>query len=438
LNYTSNTFLLIMTTPHPPHFPPHHPIHSLIATQTLVSPHTELLSSLSRIVKSCPPSPAPKYGWALSGLYKGPTSTAYLFLQLGKLYPGMEVRGKELGEWGGMYLDAAEGSDVGGKRWKKGKGMQEPSPGNCGICNEVLAHAAVTAAANRNGKDAEKLCNYSSLVLSTEESTKEISYEWLYGLSGYLYLLRLALSGFQPSDAVYATLRHTIDKIVHRVATAQLPWIWHNTQFLGPCHGDLGILVQLCKSSPTIAPKFSDLLKKTLTYQLPTGNFPITPLRPEEDRYVQWCHGSPGAAVSLTSLRHFFPDLESEIDEALEKARSNVWKKGLLVKEPCLCHGVAGNALSFEIGDERFGHFVDGMSEKALGEVWGISQDGGVGGKSRMEGVKDEDKCDDNAASLYCGEAGRAWVWAVRHVGGNWEERWGKGGVGRFIGFDDV
>jgi hypothetical protein len=73
---------------------------------------------------------------------------------------------------------------------------------------------------------------------------------------------------------------------------------------------------------------------------------------------VQFCHSTPGFVVSLMALLEWncFPSLQPQLEAAVLRAREVVWQKGLLVKEPCLCHGISGNALALD-GEQRE-HFL--------------------------------------------------------------------------------
>jgi hypothetical protein len=48
---------------------------------------------------------------------------------------------------------------------------------------------------------------------------------------------------------------------------------------------------------------------------------------------------------ALLAVRGEFPGLEGRIDGAMERGRDVIWEKGLLRKEPSLCHGIFGNGL---------------------------------------------------------------------------------------------
>lgn len=109
----------------------------------------------------------------------------------------------------------------------------------------------------------------------------------------------------------------------------------------------VGILTQLVLTTPSLAASDSRItatLDRLLALQQPSGNW-TTRDSSTGMPLVQWCHGAPGFVPSLLSMRPFFPSRQSQIDAAVEKARDVVWKEGMLRKDPCLCHGLFGNAL---------------------------------------------------------------------------------------------
>jgi hypothetical protein len=108
---------------------------------------------------------------------------------------------------------------------------------------------------------------------------------------------------------------------------------------------------------------------------------------------IQFCHGAPGFMISLLAIRPYFePALQARIDSAVQRGRKLTWNKGLLTKEPNVCHGITGNALALEASDRD--HFLSLATPANIKQ--GI-EDG------RFE--KDEDPY-----GLLWGEAGRAWV----------------------------
>ncbi|KAI0828122.1 hypothetical protein F5Y06DRAFT_225912 [Hypoxylon sp. FL0890] len=345
----------------------------------------ELLSSLDRITTYNPPVHTCSTGWTFQGFYSGPTSIAYLFYRLSQIFPDLEFKQQSLLDWAEAYLSL-------GARLKK----KTPDPSHCGIANETLAHLALTAVMQRDASLVRQICSFETVL---NDEGEEGSNEWLYGRAGYLYFLRLCRTIFKDGNASSSTasaLDNTIKKTVTRILAAPQPWTWHGKQYFGAAHGAIGIICQVVSSRPSTAPKLQNLLSSLLDQQLDSGNFPSS-AGSESDRLVQFCHGGPGFIISLKSLIPHFPELQSKIEDAMANAAKDIWQRGLLTKQPCLCHGIAGNALALDGGEERLMHFVSFMGTDALEKV----------GWLREAGRHDE------FVGLYTGEAGRAWTWAV-------------------------
>lgn len=366
-----------------------------LGTLERADPHKELLASLKSIVTQCRPREGPKGGWDFAGLYDGPTSTAYLFYQLSLTHPGVQLHGRTMFEWCLAYLDAA------GSRHQHKVGKLDPS--HCGIAQELLAYTAVTAVAKRDLNSVAKLCDCADDLLGSGGSD-----EWLYGRAGYLYFLRLLKAGFSQDQKVLQRVQDVIERVIDRMLQSPRPWTWHKKAYLGAAHGAIGIVTQIVLSSPKRAHALEKILSELLDVQYPSGNFPSSSPISDDDRLVQFCHGAPGFVISLLSLRPHFPDLRKRIDAAIALATECIWDRGLLTKEPCLCHGIAGNALALD-DTKKFEHFLYFMAEEQLQKAWNMSTSG------------KED-------SLYTGGAGRAWVWAVAD----------KGLAKTCIGYNDV
>lgn len=359
-------------------------------------PKRELLASLERITTYNPPVHTCSTGWMFQGFYSGPTSIAYLFYRLSQILPDLEFKQQSLSDWAEAYLA------LGARRQKK-----TPDPSHCGIANETLAHLALSAVIQRDASLVRQLCSFAATLNIGHEDG---SNEWLYGRAGYLYFLRLCRSVFASSrtdassssnSSIAAALNTAISNTVARILSSPQPWTWHGKAYLGAAHGTIGIITQVVLSQPSAAPALQDLLAGLLAeHQLPSGNFRSS-VGSESDRLVQFCHGGPGFGVSLASLAPFFPALRTQIEAVVEKIREDVWRRGVLTKVPCLCHGVAGNALTFG-EDERFAYFLSLMSTEEMEER------GWMRGAGR----------DDEFVGLYTGEAGRAWVWGVAADGG--------------------
>ena len=294
---------------------------------------------------------------------------------------------------------------------------------HCGVHNETLSQLALHASMEHDEGLARKLCSYSTVI---NDPTTPGSNEWLYGGAGYLYLLRLAKSAFLVEEK-YEPLRNLMDKTaaltIERIYTSSTPWWeWHGNLYLGAVHGAVGIMVQTLLSSKhpeRIAERIIQpvLEKYVLGMQMGSGNFPSS-AGSVSDRLVQFCHGAPGVVICLRQMERFFGDeMQKRIKDAVGRAQDVVWERGLLVKSPCLCHGVPANALALA-DEEKFGEFLRYISSEELDrrkDVWG--QDG------------------DKAVGLWTGEGGRAWVWAVCDLVAKERKTRIEMGV---IGFDDV
>ncbi|MDI1490498.1 MAG: hypothetical protein OHK93_001702 [Ramalina farinacea] len=281
-----------------------------------------------------------------------------------------------------------------------------------------------------------------STVLSTPPSSSShpASDEWLYGRAGTLYLLRLIfhfVTFVTPDNSVSVRVEQTISAVSAKVTSEGPDWRWHGKQYLGAVHGSVGILTQIILSSAMIqAPPPRDCwnwLCDILDLQFESGNWPSSlGSSAKRDQLVQFCHGAPGFVISLLAIRKAILVMEADpvagltgdpndefevngreicqdIDTAISEAGTCIKQRGVPTKEPCLCHGVTGNALALE-GEERK-MMMDWAQElivkRYLEQAWYVKG--------------------DDPAGLFCGEAGRAWGWMV--VGG-----WGEG----MIGFSDV
>ena len=202
----------------------------------------------------------------------------------------------------------------------------------------------------------------------------------------------------------------TQDDVVEAILKSPRPWKWHGKSYVGAVHGLIGIITQVTLTDPERYARAVEAdLSVLLTYQYDTGNWPSS-LPPGRDKLVQVCHGAPGVVNSLQSIREHFPKLQSRIDVAVRKGRECILDRGLITKEPCLCHGISGNALALD--DEHCQHFLTYTTGH---EMKGLEKDGLV-------------EKSDNPEGLWCGEAGRAWAWAVMD----------KGLPKRLLGYNDI
>ncbi|EMD84914.1 hypothetical protein COCHEDRAFT_119950 [Bipolaris maydis C5] len=215
------------------------------------------------------------------------------------------------------------------------KEFPPPSPKKCGVSNDIMSLLALYAITAKDPDTVKELCDHAAVML--EDGT---SNEWLYGRAGYLYLLRLVRKAFTDNKEITELIEDTADEIIENIMDSPRPWKWHGKAYVGAVHGAIGIITQIILTDPAWAPKLDAEL---------------------------------GALLSLECI----------------------WERGLLTKEPCLCHGITGNALALD--GKQFEHF---MTYTTGHEIKSMAKDGML------------EKSDDPSA-LWCGEAGRAWAWAV-------------------------
>jgi lantibiotic modifying enzyme len=221
--------------------------------------------------------------------------------------------------------------------------------------------------------------------------------EWLKGRAGALYILRVMRQGL-PSLAEFI---NSIIKLLIEVMLPQQPWVWNGWHYLGLVHGEIGIVTQIVLSDSSYAPKLERKLKSLLKLQDPEGNWPV--IEGKDNGLIQFCHGAPGFVLSLLALRPHFPALHEQIDIAIALGRMIIWEKGLLTKEPNICHGITGNALALEA--PQCEHFLSFATPNR------IDQD-----ITNGKFVKDIDPF-----GVLWGEAGRSWAWMAA-----WDGDYGK------------
>jgi lanthionine synthetase-like protein len=321
-------------------------------------PETLLRSALQRILNSSPPQS--NYTKAqLGGILRGHTGIAYLFLQVYASLPRLQIHGYSSLHWAQAYIS--------GQR----PGPLALEPGNCGLGSECLSHPAVKACITKDLNDVRSFLSSLPQILAPARPARQSSAEGmdvdadaasldpfpsdlLSGRAGTLYLLRL-IRHWVPHSAPLVELYivHLTERILATDDDGHGNWLFSGERYIGAAHGDIGIITQLIVTTPPLAPRLESKLESLLDLQLPDGNWPSTvpygpddasPQKPKAD-LIQWCHGAPGVILSLLSLRPFFPKLWDKIDITIEKGRQLTWEKGLLRKEPSLCHGILGNAL---------------------------------------------------------------------------------------------
>lgn len=289
--------------------------------------------------------------------------------------------------------------------------------------------------------------------------------------------------------AVRALIDDTTDRVIEAIMASPRPWKWHGKAYLGAVHGMTGILTQILLSRPGMASELEPDVGALLSYQYDDddydrdstggglgsrsggsgGNWPSS-IPPGKDRLVQFCHGAPGIVTSLVSLRRIYAAyaaaaasrsrhrhhqhsngdnngqvntnkaLLRRIDRAIARGRRCIISRGLLTKEPCLCHGISGNGLALAASVDAHEHEHDHDKDRDHGRDR-HNADPESRNDNEQEDDDDEDyisftqfehfltyttghemkalardgmmEPSDEPAGLYTGEAGRAWAWAV-------------------------
>lgn len=316
---------------------------------------------------------------ALKGLWAGPTGFAYLFLHVSHASPRLKVAGHHALTWAQRYMDGARG--------------QLHLGSSCGLSSEKLAYDAVRACITKDASYVNEFLSSLPQLLAPGGTWAD---ELLQGRAGSLYMMRM-MRHWVPDTAVL--LDRSIESLATTILAAGPEWKWHGKRYLGAVHGDIGIVTQLVLAMPSLAARLGDKLRDLLASQLPGGNWP-TSVGKTDASLVQFCHGAPGFLHSLPLLRPYFPGLQQEIDASVEQARACVWREGLLRKEPSLCHGTFGNALTLR-GPERL-------------HLLATATPGAIAGSREKDGAMFAPADYGNRYSTIAGYApSAAWSWIV-------------------------
>ncbi|KAM0255082.1 hypothetical protein ACHAQJ_006161 [Trichoderma viride] len=313
-------------------------------------------SSLEHILKTTPPQSTYLEDKHHGGITRGPTSISFLFFRLAALYPDVQVTDQSLMHWAKQYLDGDRG--------------ELTITAKVGIGCEKLSYEALKACMSRNEDDVKAfLSNMPAIVGPYPDSEKDpfVSELW-QGRAGVLYFMRL-MRHHVPQSA--ALLEKPISQLSKKIMAdskdeGEGGWMFFHLELTGAAHGDIGIITQLVLTTPSLAPRLTPKLRALLNIQV-DGNWPT---RKELDggphqSLMQWCHGAPGFIFSLHAIRPYFPELHEQIDAAIATGQEAIWKLGLIRKEPSLCHGILGNALTLPRGPRRE-HFLSLATVEAI------------------------------------------------------------------------
>ncbi len=279
-----------------------------------------LEEALAHIVLETPPRNDKYSKTELHGLSAGPTGLAYLFHHVSARRPELLIAGKSASHWSRQYIDAPRVATL---------------LDTCGLASERLAFSAVMAVITRD------MAFVDSFVADAEQVIGGEFYdELMYGRAGALYMMRMIRHWVPEATARLGTPIREVTEVMR----AKPCWSWHGKRYLGAVHGDIGILTQIILTTPRLATELIPTLDCLLSAQLPSGNWPSSE-GSNADKLIQFCHGAPGFLFALNSLLGYFPQRREQIERAINRGSDCVWERGLLRKEPSLCHGALGNAL---------------------------------------------------------------------------------------------
>ena len=319
-------------------------IPNTMPAQTLtVAPADLLQLSLAELLRRSPPrndySTPSEDEDMFGGLLMGPTSAAYLFLQMSARHPELRLQGHDALYWARKYMEG-----------DRGKLLLED--GCCGLLAEKLAFEAVRASISREqGHVLALLENMSKLLAPAPAGEKDLfAAEMIYGRAGALYMLRMVRHWVPDcADLLEEPIGQLAQRILDMDDDGNGNWIWNDSRYFGAPHGDVGIITQIVLGVPSLAPKLAGKLEELLDLQTPEGNWQSTSIAQASadsgPGRVQFCHGAPGFTYALRSLKPHYPALHDRMDKAIEKGYGITWSNGLLRKEPNLCHGLFGNGL---------------------------------------------------------------------------------------------
>ncbi|KAH8802830.1 hypothetical protein F5884DRAFT_803260 [Xylogone sp. PMI_703] len=339
-----------------------------------VSPEDELKTFLDIILINHPPAPSKR-----TGFWLGSAGLAYLFFQISKAFPSLIIRGKSANYWCGEYLANSKPTE------------DDVSPKHCGQSSAMLSYLAIGAAYTKDIRFVELFVKYLPDVTAHDHQASD---EWWNGKAGALAMARMILENFPDSKEILEPFGRDVIKAILKDGP---PWDWHGKEYLGAAHGEIGVLTQIILWNPEFAEKMEGYLTEMLSIQVEDGNWPSS-LPGGRTKLVQFCHGAGGWVISLLALRPHFPNLHSQIDQAVSKGRNCILEKGLLRKIPNLCHGIAGNALA--LAPEQREVFLKLCTlenyTRGIEEGW-FTEDASYGEKY----------------SLGSGLGGIAWLWAT-------------------------
>lgn len=313
---------------------------------------------VSNIVKRLQPSRKVVDG----GLYVGATGISFMFYRLSKNPLLSESKAFYL-EKGLEYLQPALEASSGDK--------------TSFLLGDAGTFALATVIYKEMGKDeySEYLSMYKSLFghYLNPKFLKCGGDEFFVGRAGYLagalWISRELKTPVLSNSELYKICDMMVDSgreysKQHR-CTPPLMYHYYNTEYLGAAHG-ISFILQILLTvpgyvqySPVAGRDIKNTINFLLTLQTEDGNWPccMEEVTLADHKLVHWCHGAPGMIYLMAKA--FLIYKEQKYLDSCIRASEVVWEKGLLMKGPGICHGVAGNGYVFLLlhrltGDEKY------------------------------------------------------------------------------------
>lgn len=234
------------------------------------------------------------------------------------------------------------------------------------LCGNAGVYA-VSAAISKASNDAQRLARDLEVFSGGFPVTQRLVFneyrndEVLFGRAGFLsavYWLNSCLEEKPFSEHRILDICKTMFESGHRHASQhklQIPLMYecYGDQYIGAAHGVSAIYHMFLQSKIMETQKYASVIKTSIDYllslQAADGNFPAAMDEVQEGasgyRMVHWCHGAPGVVYVFAKAYLVFR--EQKYLDACHKCADLVWKKGLLLKGPGICHGIAGNGYVF-------------------------------------------------------------------------------------------
>lgn len=234
-----------------------------------------------------------------------------------------------------------------------------------GLCSDYLCFAFYKSLVSRSS-----CCLPWGKILESNAPS-----EILYGKAGFILLIKyFRYHGVEMNPTSY-DLSTFID-------LSAFPWSWHGKEYLGAAHGTVGILHVIGSTFPNLQETVLSLTLSLLKQNfLSSGNLKSSS-NSENDKLVQWCHGSPGL---IPLLRDHMPN--EHLAYYWDVAFQCIFQRGILRKGCGICHGVSGNAYTFLLafiksGERQFWDMLLVYLSHILNEIDG---DGNFFGSSQAD-----------------------------------------------------